>query len=164
MAELLHRGCNVADPEVDVGEDFFTFRNGETAIDRVQVKTANADALKEPSRYAARVSVPLKQLHTGDRPPLHYIFPIRLGDRWTDFMVIGRAVLALLSRFKGVGYENLRAEELQLYFSFSPESVLCSDHDMQPYRNAWGLLPVLQSADGAGGGPSPPAAPSAPSG
>ncbi|HYT88567.1 MAG TPA: hypothetical protein VEL76_07650 [Gemmataceae bacterium] len=164
MAELLHRGCNVADPEVDVGEDLLTYRNGETQIVHVQVKTANAEALKEPGRYAARVSVPLEQLKAEDRPPLHYIFPVRLADRWADFLIIGRAELFLLSRSHGIGYRNERAGELQLYLSFGPESVLCSSRDMQPYRNAWESLPVLQSEEGSTGGPTSAASPEGPSG
>jgi hypothetical protein len=41
-AELLHRMCNVAVPEVDVGEDVLAFRDGDANISRIQVKTANA--------------------------------------------------------------------------------------------------------------------------
>jgi hypothetical protein len=35
MAELLDRECNVAVPEIDVGEDVFAFRDGEEAIARI---------------------------------------------------------------------------------------------------------------------------------
>src|SRR5947209_1891397 len=93
MAELLLRGCTVADPEVDVGEDVFTFRDGKPEVTRIQVKTANATPLQEGGHYAARTSVPLPQLRTLDRPELYYVFAIRLADRWVDFLLIGRAEL-----------------------------------------------------------------------
>jgi hypothetical protein len=162
MAELLHRGCNVAPPEVDVGEDILTFRDGAPTVYRIQVKTANAEALKEPGCYAARVSIPLKQLQAPDTPPLHYVFPVRLLGRWVDFLIIARAVLNDLRRSEGVGYENERAGELQLYFSLGPDRMTCSQFDMQPYRNAWGLLPVLQSSTGSAAESGSSAAPEDP--
>ena len=74
-------------------------------------------------------------------------------------MGIGRAQLKLLHTAAGVGYENRKAEELQLYFSFGALTVSCSEQDMQPYRNAWELLPVLRSATGKPAGVDPSAPP-----
>jgi hypothetical protein len=144
LAEVLLRQVNVAVPEVDEGEDVFAFLSGEPQVTRMQVKTANAEPLKEQGRYAARVSVPLAQLEAEERARLHYVFAVRLGDRWADFVIISRADLLRLS--KSVGYVNTRAGELQLHLSFGPGTLVCSGRDFQPYRNAWQLLPVFDPA------------------
>src|SRR4051812_23513730 len=142
MAELLQRGMNTAAPEVDLGEDVLTFRQGRAAVVHVQVKTATAEALKEPGRYAARASVPFLQLREPDDVRLYYVFAVRLGERWTDFLVISRPELNRLHADEGVGYPNHRAGELQLYFACTPESLTCSGRDMGPYRNAWRTPPL----------------------
>ena len=52
------------------------------------------------------------------------------------------------------------ATKLQLYLSFGPQSVICSSHDFQPYRNAWDRLPPLAPSappapfEGASPGPA----------
>jgi hypothetical protein len=143
QAELLARQCNVAVPEVDEGEDVFTFVFRDPDVTRIQVKTANAERLKEAGRYAAKVSVPLEQLRDPFEGELFYIFAIRLSDQWSDFVVIRRADLRERHESEGVGYIHLRAQELQLYLSFSPDALVCSGQDFQPYRNAWARLPVL---------------------
>jgi hypothetical protein len=168
LAELLMRRCNVAVPIVDEGEDTFTFLTGRPNVTRIQVKTANAEALKAEGRYAARVSVPLGQLRSKAPTPLFYIFAIRLDDRWADFLLITRLQLKELNEEAGVGYVNERAGELQLYLSFGPGTVVCSGQDLQRYRNAWHLLPVVQAlagstgAGGAAGNSGGPPAPSPP--
>jgi hypothetical protein len=103
MAELLQRGVNVADPQVDVGEDVRAFRNGRPTVARLQVKTATAHPLQEPGCYAARVSVPLSLLAAPEDVRLDYVFAVRLGDRWTDFIVISRVELKELHEDEGIG-------------------------------------------------------------
>jgi hypothetical protein len=146
QAELLMRQCNVATPVVDLGLDVFAFLDALGAVTHIQVKTANATPLKESGRYAARVSVPLVQLEDEDKVKLYYIFAVRLGERWADFVVIGRFDLRALARDESIGYRNEKAGELQLYLSFGPSALTCSSQDFQPYRNAWLRLPVLQAA------------------
>ena len=142
LAELLSRQCNVAVPEVDEGEDVLAFALDEPDVTRIQVKTANAERLKEAGRYAARVSVPLEQLETRSRVELYYIFAIRVEDRWVDFILITRTLLHRLSA-RGVGYLNRRAGELQLYLSFGPDEVTCSGQSWQSSRNAWSILSTI---------------------
>jgi hypothetical protein len=151
-AELLMRGCNTSSPEVDIGEDVLTWRDGQPDIVHVQVKTGNAEALKERGHYAARVSVPLGQLGEPETVPLFYTFAIRHGERWVDFVIISRRELNTLRR-GGLGYENARAGELQLYLSFGPESLTCSGRDLSPHRNAWGQLPLSWPDAGSPEGP-----------
>src|SRR4051794_37253751 len=90
LAELLVRGCNAAVPEVDEGEDLLAFLSRHPAVAFLQVKTANAEPLRGEGRYAARFSVPLEQLQQPRRATLFYVFAVRLGDRWADFVVIQR--------------------------------------------------------------------------
>jgi hypothetical protein len=144
LAELLARLCNVAVPEVDEGEDVLAFLLGDPDITRIQVKTANAERLKEEGRYAARVSVPLDQLREQGQAELYYLFAIRLDDRWIDFVVISRTALRQHHEEEGMGYVHPRNRELQLYLSFSQDGLVCSGQDLQRYRNAWATLPVLR--------------------
>src|SRR5262245_12500467 len=122
LAELLMRQANVAGPEVDTGEDVFTFRTGQAEVTRIQVKTANAELLKEEGRYAARVSIPFAQLLGQDVPRLYYVFPIRLREAWVDFVIVGRRELRVASERREIGYFNHQAGELQLYLSFGLDS------------------------------------------
>jgi hypothetical protein len=145
MAELLARGCNVAIPEVDVGEDLFAFKEGQHLIDRIQVKTANARRLRTSDRYVARISVPLAQLKADDALPLYYVFPIRLEGHWTDFVVIGRSDLKLCQDEGRIGSVNAKSGELQLRLIFGPMSLTCKGYDHSRFRNAWDLLPVFQA-------------------
>jgi hypothetical protein len=150
-AELLLRQVNVAIPEVDEGEDVFAFLSGEPDVTRIQVKTANAQPLKEEGRYAARLSVPLAQLRNRTRAKLYYVFAVRLEETWTDFLIISRLELDDLSANEGVGYVNHKAGELQLHLSFAATTLTCSDQDLQPYRYAWHRLPVLNNAESSTG-------------
>ena len=38
------------------------------------------------------MSVPLEQLRATSDPELHYVFAVRLGEHWADFVVISRHV------------------------------------------------------------------------
>jgi hypothetical protein len=147
MAELLQRQCNAAIPEVDVGEDVFAIRDGSDIIARLQVKTANARPLKTPDGYTAQFSVPLEQLQRRDIPPLHYVFPVRLGGRWQDFVIIARWQLADLHEVENLGVENEGA--LKFTLSFRGDDVRCGRVSLQPFRNAWQTLPPFSSERGA---------------
>jgi hypothetical protein len=160
MSELLVRLRNVAVPEVDVGEDLITFRSGEDEpVTRIQVKTANARRLRTEGRYSARVNLPLRQLEAIDRPALHYVFPVRLGDRWVEFLVISRARLFVLVEREDLGYRNPASGELELVLSFRPDDVTCGGRSLHPFRHAWDQLPVFQATSAPAGSParrSPP--------
>jgi hypothetical protein len=144
LSELLLRQCNVAIPEVDEGEDALAFVIRQPEVARLQVKTAIADPLKSEGCFAARVSVPLTQLNQREDVNLYYVFAIRLGEGWKEFIILPRRDLRQQARRHSVGYLNRTSGELQLYLSFSPDALQCSGRDWQPYRNAWELLPVLR--------------------
>lgn len=142
LAELLARQCNVAVPEIDEGEDVLTFVRRAPDVFRIQVKTANAEPLKEAGRYSAHVNIPLEQLNAQSLEELYYAFAVRLGESFVDFVLIARTELRRW-RVRGVGYLNQRAGELQLYLSFGPNEVTCSGQSWQAFRNAWAVLPVV---------------------
>jgi hypothetical protein len=143
LAKLLLRRINVAVPEIDEGEDVLAFVVHEPEVTRIQVKTAVAELLKEEGRYAARVSVPLEQLRRSGLIDLYYVFAIRLGDKWRDFIIISREELHHQNQVHGVGYVNRTSRELQLYLSFTPQTVLCSGQDWRRYREGWQVLPAF---------------------
>jgi hypothetical protein len=158
MAELLDRGCNVAIPEVDVGRDLFAFQDEEEGVAHLQVKTAGkARALKAEGSYTAQIDVPLDQLEFPDRPALYYVFAMRLGKRWADFLVIRRSRLNALRLEKDLGtrYTDPKAHKayLKFTFSFSTDGVTCGGESFQPYRNAWTSLPPLRPVGDPAGGP-----------
>ncbi|HJT78223.1 MAG TPA: hypothetical protein VJ739_13550 [Gemmataceae bacterium] len=159
MAELLHRGCNVAVPEVDVGRDLYAFQDDEEDVTHIQVKTAgNARPRKTAGCYSAQIDVPLRQLQEQDIPPLHYAFAMRLKDRWADYLIISRPRLKNLWSRKGIGtsYTDRNGNALlKLHFSFTPDAVTCGGEDFQPYRNAWTSLPPLHGMRGQAGTPPP---------
>ncbi len=144
MAELLAQGCNVAIPEIDIGEDIFAFQDGKRLVDRIQVKTATKVKRLKKGGYTAVVHVALGQLREVDEPPLYYVFPVRLERVWTDFVIISRPVLNDFHDNEGVGYEDSNAEELQLHLIFGANGELtCSGKDLSAFRNTWHRLPVL---------------------
>jgi hypothetical protein len=149
-AELLHRMCNVAVPEVDVGEDVLAFRDGDAEVTHIQVKTANAKRLKTEGGYSAQFNLSLEQLRHRDVPPLYYIFAARLDDKWVDFLLIRRTRLNEFRMTDGLGTENEGA--LKLTFSFRGDEVRCSGLNLQPYRNAWETLPPFASAAASASG------------
>ena len=150
IAELLMRECNVAVPEIDVGEDVLTFQDGQPSVDRIQVKTANATRHKRnPDKYTARVSIPLKQLILVTTPELYYVFAVRLEDRWMDFIIISRFDLNELHQNEEVGRENKAAGELQLTLKFGTDSLTCDGKNMSHFQNAWVRLPVLSQPEAA---------------
>lgn len=145
MAELLARGCNVAIPEIDVGEDVFAFQDGQRPVDRIQVKTATNVKRRKKGGHTADVHVKLAQLRDPNVPELYYVFPVRLEDRWTDFVVISRPDLYALHEIEGVGYKNEKEGDLQLHLIFGAgQALACSDLDLSGCRNAWERLPVLK--------------------
>lgn len=144
VAELLIRGCNAAVPELDVGTDIFAFRDDRPEVARVQVKACQAMALQTPDRFRGRFNIPLRQLRAADEPPLYYVLAIRVGDVWSDFLVVSRARLREYDesdlRF---GHESKRNESLELSVRFSPQRVLCGQVELTAHRNAWSDLPPV---------------------
>ena len=163
MGELLQYQCNAAIPLVDVGTDVFAFRDDREEVARIQVKTATAKRYKNEEGYSARFSIPIAQLSRADAPPLFYALAVRLDDGWGSFVVISRTNLQQI-RYDGVGTENPKSGNLELYIRFPPHReavgtgddetqndpdwrVLCGECDLTEYINAWESLPPLKPKD-----------------
>jgi hypothetical protein len=144
MAEFLHRGINVAVPEVDVGDDVFVVRGTDEAVIRVQVKTANAE--EQQGGYVGQFSVPWGQLNVpNDSPPLVYVFVVRRGRRWSDFLVIRRGALRQLHEERGVGSitkdRNGDPAGLTLRLVFAADDVQNKGASLQRFRDAFDPWP-----------------------
>lgn len=140
MAEFLHRGINVAIPEVDVGDDVFVVRGGEEAVTRVQVKSANGTTQRGGSYYA-QFNLPWAQLAAFDTPALVYVFAVRYAERWSDFLVIRRPALLRLRAEQGVGSVILGANgepsTMNLRLVFTPTDVQSKQVSLQSFRGAF---------------------------
>lgn len=137
MAELLFRQCNVAIPNVDVGTDLFAFRDDREEVARIQVKTARGQPYQHGGGYSAQFGIPMKQLGRLDKPPLYYVFAVRLEEKWGDFLVISRHQLnTYWNGNQHFGTENVKSDRLVLTIRFRPESVRCREVDLTVYRNA----------------------------
>lgn len=167
MAEFLHRRINVAIPEVDVGDDVFVVKGSDESVVRVQVKSATA--AEQQNGYVGRFVIPEVQLTVpNDSPPLVYIFALRRGNRWVEFVVIRRATL-FARRTEGAGYRQVDPDDgtvnIEFRIVFRPGSAPCGPGevvDFQRYRDAWDPWPPPR-VDEEGGGPLP-AVPAAPAG
>jgi hypothetical protein len=147
MAEFLHRGINVAIPEVDVGDDIFVVRGGDEAITRVQVKSANGTSQQDGS-YFAQFNVPWTQLKTDDTPALVYVFAVRHQNRWSDFVVIRRVALNRLQEGSDAGsiVRNNNGEPLSLVLrlAFTAGDVRNKQVSFQGFRGAFDPWPPPQ--------------------
>jgi hypothetical protein len=166
MAELLLRQCNVAIPEVDVGEDVFAFRDGQVAVARIQVKTARTRRYATRTGYPARFGIPVRQLKQPRSSELYYALAARLEDGWGDFLIISRTRLnELWNSGQPFGRENAASGNLELDLVFEPGPIWCGEVDLQDHRNAWEHLPpLLPSAAPAAAVPPAAAEPGPPPG
>lgn len=141
MAECLHRGFNVAVPEVDIGDDLFVINDGSGDYRRVQVKTATGKSLKTQARYTAIFRVPLSQLQTAFTPDLTYIFAVRLPNAWGPFVVIQRGLLDELRELDNVGSASDGSLVLSISYSNSGDNARCSKIDFTRFLNQFENLP-----------------------
>lgn len=157
MAELLHRHCNAAVPQVDIGTDVFAFRDDGEEVARIQVKTAAGRWNKNGRGYAARFTIPIKQLRRTDAPLLFYALAVRLDEGWGSYIIISRAKLQELWN-KGCGTES--SDNLHVHVRFRPNAkgsapgsaesgpglnAYCGEFNLTDYVNAWESLPPIKS-------------------
>lgn len=150
MGELLHRKCNAAIPQVDVGTDVFAFKDDREEVARIQVKTSPGTRYKTGKGYSAKFGVPMKQLGHTDNPPLFYALAVRLEHGWGRFLVISRSRLHELFS-EGCGSPNGESGDLELYIQFRPDGdddselrAKCGAFDLTEHINAWDVLPPLK--------------------
>jgi len=140
MSELLYRGWNVATPQVDRGDDVFVVKDENGDLKRVQVKTANGKALSRGG-IKAQFSLRLDQLETPRVPDIHYIFVIRDGDKWLDFVVIMRRELSDIEVVHKIGSRT--KNKLILSMTITSQEIKCSGYSLKSYRNNWKEFPII---------------------
>jgi len=140
MAEFLMRGYNVAIPEVDIGDDILVVTDSSGEYAKVQVKTALA--VKTRDGYSARYSLKFTQLRTPSSPETWYVFANRLDAQWVSFVPIARQQLYDYYRLHNVGSLNQNGT-LGLYFSYTKNSIICSEQNLSSYLNNWHAWPDL---------------------
>ena len=67
---------------------------------------------------------------------------VRLGDRWSDCVVIPRATLHQEREANDLG-TVIKDKNVILYLSFGTEDVICSKQNLQRYRNNFGRWPSI---------------------
>src|SRR5205823_3048169 len=124
------------------------------------VKTAPGQRYKKRKGYHAKFGIPMVQLERPDNPPLFYALVVRLDDGWGSMIVISRAKLQELWN-DGLGSENKRSGDLELYIQFRPQGAeeeaeaegaedepaleaRCGKFDLTGYLNAWESLPPVK--------------------
>lgn len=143
MSEFLFRGCNVAVPEVDRGDDLFVVQDADGSLSRIQVKAAIGKRRARSDAYAAQVVVPLRQLSVKHTPDVTYVFVLRVDQRWRDFVVVPRGDLWALHMTKGVGTAT-KAGGLVLTLVVSAARVDCSGEDFSAWRGDFSRWPPIR--------------------
>lgn len=147
MAEFVVRGWNVAIPEIDIGDDIFVVKDSVGDLSRIQVKTAIGKPLKQPDCFRAQFSTPYAHLEKPRKPDITYIFVLRAGDRWRDFVIIPRRELYISRQTFNIGSlskdKKTGQSSLVITMVFKPHDVLCSKQSLQQYRNRWDDWPIL---------------------
>jgi hypothetical protein len=72
---------------------------------------------------------------------LHYVLALRTETGW-EFVPVPRARLE--DGHQTAGWGSIAGDDLLLTLRFRPTELLCSGHNLQQYRNNWGLWPVIQ--------------------
>lgn len=140
MSELLWRGWTPARPEIDIGDDVFIIDDEIGTFWRVQVKTATASS-NGTDNHRAQFSLRLDQLRTAPTPDLYYVFVVRAGEGWKDFIIVPREDLRTEHEMFGVGSISKNKLILNLYFRgegiFAGTSHGNEQRNWTRYRSRW---------------------------
>jgi hypothetical protein len=138
MAEFLLRGYNVAQPEVDVGDDIFVVHDRSGKMWRIQVKTA----ICKQRRYgwSGQVNVAEEQLKESKTPDLHYVFALRCGNQW-EFVNFPRQTVN--DEYKEHDAGTLNREKVIFTIRLHVTDVQCSGRSWQLFHNNWAEWPTL---------------------
>lgn len=106
MSELLLRGWNVAVPVVDVGDDVFVIDDNDKTTWRLQVKSAESEAIPEGDGggVKARFTLSRAQLRTPQPIELFYMLMVRVERaRWHSLIVPRVDLLTLRDAYVEAG-------------------------------------------------------------
>jgi hypothetical protein len=147
MAEFVIRGYNVAMPEIDIGDDIFVVKDSDGDLNRIQVKTAIGKPQKNKDCYLVQFKIAHAHLEKPRKPDITYVFVLRAGDCWRDFVIMPRRELYVLRQNSNIGslLKDRTTGQLSLVITmaFKPHDVICSKQSLQMYRNRWDAWPVI---------------------
>ena len=135
VSQFLIRECQVAVPEVDVGDDLFVAQPQDDFIP-VQVKTARAR--QQARNYCGLFRLSLAQVSAPRTPQLLYVFAVHHDGDWSDFVLMRQRDLHEEHRLHGVG--TTHGDHLTLRITFDSATVQCSRRDWTIYRSNWSVL------------------------
>ncbi|MFN3852691.1 MAG: hypothetical protein ACK4NY_24900 [Spirosomataceae bacterium] len=129
MSEFLILGWNVAIPEVDIGDDIFVVQDDNGTLRRIQVKTSKFTPRK--GGFSGQFSISLKNLRNITNILVHYIFIVRCDDDWSKPIIIRQDYLLDLFENTKMGTES--NGNINFYFSYTKNKVVCSGQDLTRY-------------------------------
>jgi hypothetical protein len=141
-SEFLFRGYNVAQPEVDVGEDVVVIEDETGTLHRVQVKTAVGKA-RRGGGYQALFSISLRQIEEARTPDLVFALQTRHENRWQDVLFYPRAELQQDRTDHQLGGKPNQQGLVILRLVFTPAGVSCGGVDLSRFRNNWDPWPEI---------------------
>lgn len=134
-AEIVGRGYNVADWEVEVGADFFVTHKNSRRARRVEVKSNKARWHKGKQEWRTHFKLRRNIVVDDTRPELCLIFAPRIEGQW-EYLIISRRDLLKLYPLKNPQRPPYR--DLTLKFAFTPTAVHGpGGHNYERYRNNW---------------------------
>ncbi len=139
MSQFLVRGWNVAIPEVDVGDDIFVVQDDSDTLRRVQVKSSSATG--RTKSFSGQFNIQLLQLKNISKILIHYVFVVRHLNTWTDPVIIRQDYL--LDHFQEDKIGSSTGNRLNLYFSYSANTVKCSGLNLNKYLNDFSDFPII---------------------
>jgi len=134
-SEIIARGYNVADWEVEVGADFLVTLRNSPLVMRVEVKSNRAHWHKRTGQWRTHFKIRRSLVADSEGPELYFIFAARVESRW-EYVIISRRELARLYPLPARGRTPSRF--LALKFHFTPTAVRGpAEHNYERFRNNW---------------------------
>ncbi len=137
MSEFLIRGWNVAIPEVDQGDDVFVVKHADSALRRVQVKSANAVRMKRTLNV--QFSIDTSAIYRSTSYEIYFALVIRTQNAWSHLFIITKTELATF-----LGEKTISGKKVNLSFRISPERITCRGIDFSQYLNQFRDFPVVE--------------------
>lgn len=142
MSEFALRGYNVASPEIDQGDDLFVVNHATSQMWRIQVKTSVGTPQQNGTIYF-QSNAREAALHPPNAPASHFVFVLRLGDRWR-FLVIGIGVLHnYIIAGNGMGTLNNQNRVFTFIYNPATHDVTCSGINLNHHLEDWVVWPII---------------------
>jgi hypothetical protein len=136
---FLARGWNIATPRVDIGDDLLVIEDEKGFFTRLQIKTTQAIDRKES--FSGRFKLPMKQLQKQYIPDLYYMFMVYRENEWLHKVIMPRETVLDYHIKQGMG--SLVGDNLNIYFSFQNNKVICSKVDITEFYNNFRAFPII---------------------